>query len=122
MATVEELHRHRQAADEETELPGEGQGEQAPPELPPVEVEGFGQLSLDVGGDAPTKATVKLQGGSIGIPAGQFDKGQELDFIVRVRCNAVAVIDKRDSQTGQITETERRHLFVVTNIQRLEEE
>lgn len=117
------LEEHRKAAENEGDLPGEGEEEQGQPELPPVEVEGTGQqLTLEVGGERPTKATVKLQGGSIGIPVGQFDKGEEIDLVIRARCMAVAVIDKRDGQTGQITETERRHTFKVTNVNRLQEE
>jgi hypothetical protein len=107
------------ALDPQGDLPGEQDGEQGRT-IEEVVVEGRGQqLTLDVGGLPPDCATVKLQGGSIGIPRGQYDKGDTLALLVKVRCDAVAVIDKRDPKTAEVTETERRHLFKVTSVERL---
>ena len=119
ISTLRDLERPSGAIDPEGDQPGEGDGEQAPT-IEDVVVEGRGQqLTLNVGGLAPTKATVKLQGGSIGIPRGQYDKGDTVDLLLTVRCDAVGVIDKRDSKTGAVTETERRHQFTVTSCERV---
>ncbi len=105
------------ASNGEGDLPGESAEEQ--PKLPPVEVVGHGQLSFEVGGMDPDKATVKLRGGSIGIPEGQYEKGDVVDLLVRVRCDSVAFIDKHDNTTGAIVETERRHGFTVTRVEKV---
>lgn len=96
--------------------PGESPDEQP---IPDVELEGDGQLTLGVGGEKPTKATVKLRNRSIGIPVGQYQKGDVVDLLLTVRCDVVALIDKHDESTGQITEIERRHGFSVTNVERV---
>lgn len=100
--------------------PGESPDEQP---IPGVEVEGYGQqLTLDCGGAAANAATVKLKGGSIGIPAGQFDKGQFVNLAVRCRVDEVHFVDRHDPKTGQVMETERRHLMTVVWVERQPDE
>lgn len=99
------------------DLEGEGEGEQA---LPAIILEGDGQLSLRVGGAKPDKATVKLRGGSIGIPQGQYEKGDTVNLMVKVKCAEVHFVDKTDGQTGEVTETERRHVFKISGVERID--
>ena len=99
--------------------PGESPDEQ-PELIPNVEVEGIGQqLTLDCGGEIPNAATVKLIGGSIRIPVGEYDKGAVVNLAVRVRCDEVHFVDRHDPKTGQITETERRHVFRVVWVEKV---
>lgn len=100
------------------ELEGEAAGEQAPPTIE-LEIEGDGQLSLRVGGRQPDVASVKLRGGSIRVPRGDYERGDTLDLLCKVRCCEVHFVDKIDGSTGEITETERRHVFKVVGVEKV---
>lgn len=103
-------------AADEADLEGEGADEQA---IPPLEIEAEGQLSLKVGGAKPTKATVKLRGGSIQIPKGQYEKGDVVNLLVKVRCTEIHHVDKMDNTTGEVTETERRQIMKITGVEKV---
>lgn len=98
------------------EFPGEGEEEQGPP---PIAIEGEGQLSLQVGGNKPDSATVKLRGGSIAIPAGQLKKGDVVNLLVKVQVAEVHLVDKIDNSTGEITATERRHIAKIKGVEKV---
>jgi hypothetical protein len=101
-------------------LDGEHADQQAPPALPPVELEGSGdQLTLKITGAAPDKGTAKMQGGKIEIPKGEYQPGEVVEAVVRMRCTEVAVIDKMNNTTGDVTERERVHRFKVMGIEKI---
>lgn len=98
-------------------LEGEGAEEQGG--LPPLELEGTGQqLSLKIAGQRPDKATAKMVGGKIDIPAGEFQPGDVIEVISRIRCTRVAVIHKMNNATGDVNEVEREHQFKVMSIEK----
>jgi hypothetical protein len=101
-------------------LDGEHADQQAPPKLPPVELEGSGdQLTLKITGGDPDKGTAKLQGGKVEMPRGENQLGDVVEAVVRMRCTEVAVIDKMNNTTGQVTERERVHKFKIMGIERI---
>jgi hypothetical protein len=101
-------------------LDGEGDGETAPPKVPPLEIDGAGsQLTLSVGGEVPNVSQVKLRGGSIAIRAGEFKKGDVVELAIRARCVEIDVVDKIDGQTGDVTETIRRHVFKAVHVEKV---
>lgn len=84
---------------------------QEPQEEPSDEItlEGTGgQLSLKVGGKAPTTSKFSVVGGAIAVD-GQFAKGDTVVLRVEVRVGAVAFEDKIDSKTGQPVGCTRTH-------------
>lgn len=98
------------------DFPGEDGEEQGPP---PIAIEGDGQLNLQVGGAKPDKASVKLRGGSIDLPAGQLKKGDVLNLLVKVQVAEVHLVDKIDNSTGEITQTERRHVAKIKGVEKV---
>jgi len=104
-------------------LDGEQPEDQAPPEapkLPPVELEGTGdQLTLTISGKDPDKGTAKMVGGKMDIPKGEYQPGDVVEAVVRMRCTEVAVIDKQNNTTGDVTERERVHKFKVMGIEKI---
>lgn len=106
-------------------MPGEGEGEQAgqveeKPSLPPVQLEGAGdQLTLKITGDAPDKGTAKMVGGKMEIPKGEYQPGDVVEAVVRMRCTEVSVIDKMNNTTGERSERERVHKFKVMGIEKI---
>lgn len=118
----DELKRQAAAgnAAEGEELEGEGAGEQAPAALPPVELEGTGdQLTLTITGASPDKGTAKMVGGKMDIPKGEYQPGDVVEAVVRMRCTEVAVIDKMNNSTGAVSERERVHRFKVMGIEKI---
>lgn len=105
-------------------LDGEHGDEQADkaqaPAIPPLVLEGKGQLSLKISGDAPNKATAKMVGGKIEIPAGEYQPGEVIEAVVRLQCRKVSIIDKVDGASGERTEREREHQFKVLQIEKVE--
>jgi hypothetical protein len=99
------------------ELEGEGQGENGngpdgKPAAPPLELEGATkQLSLIAGGAAVEVSTAKMRSRKISVPQGEFEKGQLVSVLVKCRVDEVHFVDKHDGQTGELTETERRHIL-----------
>lgn len=101
-------------------LEGEDDGEQAPPALPPIELEGSGdQLTLKITGDKPDSAKAKMVGGKMDIPKGEYQPGDVVEAVVRMRCVSVAVIDKMNNTTGERSEREREHKFKMLGIEKL---
>lgn len=100
----------------DADLEGQEAEEQAIPEL---EVEGEGQLSLKIGGRKPDSSEVKLRGGSIKVPKGQYEKGDVLNFLVKVRCTEIHAVDKMDNSTGDVVETVRRQIFKIQGVERV---
>lgn len=101
-------------------LDGENPDQQAPPAIPPIELEGSGdQLTLKITGAAPDKGTAKMVGGKMDIPKGEYQPGEVVEAVVRMRCTEVAVIDKMNNSTGDVTERERVHKFKVMGIEKI---
>lgn len=107
------------AGQPEGDLEGAGEGEQAPAAMQ-LEIDGSRkQLTLKVGGKLPEQSQVKLRAGSIAVPRGEYEKGDEVDFALTVRCTEVHFVDKMDNQTGEIVDTIRRHIFKVSKIEKV---
>ena len=96
-------------------LDGEHTDEQPKPKAPPIELEGRGQLSLKIGGKAPDKATAKLVGGKIGIPKGEYQPGEVIEAVVKLRVSKVAINHKVND--GETIEVEREHQFKMLQIE-----
>lgn len=96
-------------------LDGEHPDEQPKPKVPPIELEGKGQLSLKIGGQAPDKATAKLVGGKIGIPKGEYQPGEVIEAVVRLRVSKVSINHKVNE--GETIEVEREHQFKMLQIE-----
>lgn len=107
----DELSARREA---KAELPGEGKGERPEPEMI---LEGRRKLNLSVGGPAPQLASATLRTKTIPIPAGQYDKHDELDLVIRVRCTNISFPDK--SEKGVLF-TERKHDFELVRVERVD--
>lgn len=89
----------------------------ATPKAPPIELEGVGQLSLKIGGKTPDKATAKLVGGKIAIPKGEYQPGEYLEAVVRLRVSKVAINHKVND--GETVEVEREHQFKMVQIEKI---
>lgn len=103
-------------AEPDGDFPGEDGIEQGPA---PIAIQGEGQLSLTVGGLKPDKASVKLRGGSIDLPAGQLKKGDVQNLLIKVRVTEVHLVDKMDNSTGEVVETERRHIAKIMGVEKV---
>lgn len=118
--TEEDLKKQASEASGGEPLDGEHTDEQPAPALPPVELEGKGdQLTLKITGEAPDKGTAKMVGGKIDIPKGEYQPGDVVEAVVRMRCTEVAVIDKMNNTTGDVAERERVHRFKVMGIEKI---
>lgn len=99
------------------DLAANGDDEEKPKVEEPPPVEGTtGQLSLEVGGDTPSLATVKLLGVSREVE-GEFRRGETVTFLTQARCGEIDFIDTMDHQ-GFVTKSERRHKFRVESVRR----
>ena len=96
-------------------LDGDHPDEQPKPKVPPIELEGKGQLSLKISGQAPDKATAKLVGGKIAIPKGEYQPGEVIEAVVRLRVSKVAINHKVND--GETIEVEREHQFKMLQIE-----
>jgi hypothetical protein len=76
------------------------------------------QLSLLAGGEEPDSSSFKMQGGKVNVE-GQFDKGDVIDLIVKVRVAEVDFVDKVDND-GYVVGTDRRHIAKPLSIRRAE--
>lgn len=101
----------------QADLEGSGPEEQGPPT---IELLGNGQLSLKIGGGRPDVATAKLKGGKMDIPQGEFQPGDIVEAVVRMRCTEVGIHDKTNHMTGEVNERERRHGFHLLSIEKVE--
>lgn len=89
-------------------------------ELPPLpaeqergEPEGFdvgpiGQLSFNVGGEAPTVSTLGLSGSVELAPGEELRKGQRVKLEIEAVVSEVAFTDATDAE-GYVTDTKRKH-------------
>jgi hypothetical protein len=94
----------------------EGQ-QDSKPKAPPIELEGQGQLSLKIGGRTPDKATAKLVGGKIAIPKGEYQPGEVIEAVVRLRVSKVGITHKVND--GETIEVEREHQFKMLQIEKV---
>ena len=110
------------------DFPGEGDQERGgdtaadadlEPAIPPLTMEGEGQLSLDVGGEKPNISQVKMRGASIELPDGQFKKGQRVSLAIEGRVAKIEFEDKIDPQTGDVVSTVRRHHIRVEGVEQV---
>lgn len=102
--------------------PEEPEPEEEPEEPQGPYVEAHGQLSLNVGGKRPTGASIRLTGGKIDIPSGEFKKGDEVVFMVRAAVTELAFVDILDPKTHQIVGCDRRHKARIRSVELLENE
>jgi hypothetical protein len=86
-------------------------------ELPDgLELEGGGQLSLDVGGKRPTAATLSLTGGKVALPKGQFVKDERVVVRVEAVVDKIAFSNQTDAKTQQIVGCERQHFARIRSV------
>jgi hypothetical protein len=98
----------------------EGEGQEEQPRIFELELEGDRKaLNGSMGGRKPDTASVKLRGGSAIVPEGQYDKGDVVNLLIKVRCTELHGIDKMDNSTGEIVSTERRHIFKVMGVEKV---
>lgn len=74
------------------------------------------QLSLLAGGEEPDSSSFKMQGGKVPVE-GQFDKGDTIDLLVKVRVAEVDFVDKHDKD-GYVVGVDRRHIAKPLSIRR----
>ena len=86
------------------------------PEQEPAIEGGKRSLTLTAGGEEPDSSSFKMQGGKVAVE-GQFDKGDVIDLLVKVRVAEVDFVDKVDND-GYVVGTERRHLAKPLSIRR----
>ena len=98
---------------ENGDMEGETSDEQPAPEMV---LEGEKKLNSRIGGPEPTLASATLKTKTFPIPAGQYDKHQEIDLLVRVRCVDISFPDKAEKGTLY---TERKHDFKVVKVERV---
>lgn len=93
------------------------EGEQASLIDEPERIEGHRQqLTLLAGGEEPDSSSFKMQGGKVPVE-GQFEKGDLIDLIVKVRVAEVDFVDKVDKD-GYVVGTDRRHIAKPLSIRR----
>lgn len=93
----------------------EDRAAQEPPSQEPIPGTGH-QLTLIAGGDEPDSAEVKFRGGSVPIE-GQFDKGEVVEVIIKIRIAEVHFVDKID-KFENVTSTVRRHQGKMVSVRR----
>lgn len=118
-AAIDAMNNGAQPPGDEPDPDLEGQGAEEQPKIFDLQLEGDRKLNNNIGGRKPDKATVKLRGGSIIVPEGQYEKGDTLNLVIGVRCTEVHGVDKMDNSTGEIVETERRQVFKVTAVEKV---
>lgn len=74
------------------------------------------QLTLIAGGEEPNSSEVKFRGGAVPIE-GQFDKGDIIEIVLKIRVGEVAFADSHDKY-GNVTNTVRRHTGVMIGARR----
>jgi hypothetical protein len=124
-AEAERLAEEQAALDAEpSQEPVEGAQDPGPEDPEPEhadesqgpQLEAGGQLSLDVGGKKPTGGSLRLTGGKIDIPTGQFKKGQKVAVLVEASVDAIEFVDIKDPKTGQVVGCDRRHKARITSV------
>ena len=97
-------------------VPLEGEGEEGVELHVEPLLEGDGQLTLGIGGHAPTTSTVRMAGGQIPF-TGQMKKGDFTTLRVECRCSEIHVIDTVDVKTREIVKTNRKHVLRVEGVE-----
>lgn len=69
------------------------------------------QLTLIAGGEEPSSSEVKFRGGAVPLE-GQYDKGDIVEVVLKIRIGEVAFADTHDKY-GNVTSTVRRHTGVM---------
>lgn len=82
-------------------------------------IDGSDQLSFNVGGKAPTSATLRLTGGKLEVE-GQFDKGQVIAVRVEAVVDDIGFKDKTDPKTSQVVGCERRQKARIVGVDLIE--
>lgn len=90
--------------------------EEAQDEMPGFIKGSTTQLSLDVGGKAPTGSELKIKAHSLPIQ-GQFPKNKKISFLVEVEVEAISFKTVRDSE-GYVLGHDRIHHAEVRGIER----
>lgn len=106
-------------ADRERSIEEMADDEPAPKPIPPMQVALPGmtaKISSSFGGAQPTASEIRLLGGKLPID-GSFEKGTELDLIVRVKVTGVLGQDATDDW-GKVTTTTRRHMARMLSVRR----
>jgi len=103
-----------------TEAPAQANG-LGPVPLDEIRVEGSTQLEqlglFNLGGKAPTSASIALTGGRVLLVDGQaFQKGEVIRFTGTAVVHAVAQQDAIDSKTGQVVSAEQKHWARVSDL------
>lgn len=102
----------------EAEAPAESiedRAKQEPPAQEPIPGTDH-QLTLIAGGETPDSAEVKFRGGSVPIE-GQFDKGEVVEVVIKIRIAEVHFVDKID-KFENVTSTVRRHQGKMVSVRR----
>lgn len=123
-----DLQRARQQRDERERAergaepaPGEAADEQPTDDedvVTQLSIEGDADLGLAVGGKKPDKSVVLVAGGEISLD-GQFAKGQRVRIVFEGPVAEVHLIDIRDSKTGDVTATKRKHVMKPDTIEKV---
>lgn len=72
------------------------------------------QLTLLAGGEEPDSSEVKFRGGAVPL-SGQYDKGDIIEVVLKIRVGEVAFADTHDKY-GNVTSTVRRHTGVMIGV------
>lgn len=104
--------------DEGTPAESESIAQQAANKLQQEPIPGFAEaMSLDAGGEAVTKSSIKLVGGALPLE-GQFSKGDVVRLQLEIRVGEVSFVDTVDVNQN-VTGTERKHVARVTSVRRM---
>lgn len=80
-------------------------------------IEGFRKAFTDsAGGNVPDGSMIRLNGGKLALE-GEFDKGDFVDLVVRVRVAEVHFVDRIDKHNN-VYQTDRVHVCKLSNVQR----
>lgn len=101
-------------ADEKVGQTLEERAQQEPEQAP---LEGFRKALSDVaGGNPPEVSAIRMTGGKLSL-SGEFDKGQTVELLVRVRVAEVHFVDKIDKH-GNVVGTDRVHIAKMSGVRR----
>jgi hypothetical protein len=108
----------KEAGEPVGEMPAKTPADPLPPEVDKIVVDGTAQLDIfSLGGKLPTRATIALTGGSVGIVAGQaFEKGDRIRFSGEAIVNDVGQKDIEDGKTGIVVDCVQRHKARVVDL------
>ena len=73
------------------------------------------KFTTDLGGKAPTSATIVTQGGEFEVPE-QYETGQILELRVVVEVGEGRIRHKKDPKTGTVVDCTRVHVGRITSL------